>query len=99
MYPPSNYRNDTISDSSYHNRFRDDNIVVNEQNLFNDRFSERLVVDNKSSYVKMSEEERIWNSHGEDDPKWIMKGKKNEYESSKFNRVRDEFKQVQKKSV
>ncbi|GKB03063.1 transposase, Ptta/En/Spm [Tanacetum coccineum] len=35
-----------------------------------------------------SKDERIWNSHGEDDPKWIMKGKKNEYESSKFTRVR-----------
>ncbi|GJV28937.1 glutathione S-transferase T3-like protein [Tanacetum coccineum] len=29
-----------------------------------------------------SKDERIWNSHGEDDPKWIMKGKKNEYESN-----------------
>nr|GEX15103.1 zinc finger, CCCH-type [Tanacetum cinerariifolium] len=102
MYPPSSYRNDTMSDSGYYTRLRDDNIVVNEQSVFNDRFSDRLVVDNKPSYAKMSEDERIWNSHGEDDPKWIMKGKKNEYESNKFTRVRDgrdEFKQVQKKSV
>ncbi|KAK9067396.1 hypothetical protein SSX86_014724 [Deinandra increscens subsp. villosa] len=60
-------------------------------------------------YMPLSENERIWNHHGEEDPKWLMKGKKNEighndyeHESSKFNRGREgreEFKQVQKKSV
>ncbi|KAI7740713.1 hypothetical protein M8C21_023524, partial [Ambrosia artemisiifolia] len=65
-------------------------------------------------YVSMSENDRVWKQYGDEDPKWVMKGKKNElgdgreqlrdyeYESGKFSRGRegrDEFKQVQKKSV
>ncbi|KAJ0707474.1 putative transcription factor C3H family [Helianthus annuus] len=76
-------------------------------------------------YVSMSENDRIWEHHGDEDPKWVMKVKSEvgrndggsfaygrererdrdyEHESGKFNRVREgrdreEFKQVQKKSV
>ncbi|KAK1432654.1 hypothetical protein QVD17_09552 [Tagetes erecta] len=71
------------------------------------RILEYYVEKYEPRYVSMSENERVWKQHGDEDPKWVMKGKKNEFgyddrESSKFGRVREgreEFKQVQKKSV
>ncbi|KAJ9564905.1 hypothetical protein OSB04_000871 [Centaurea solstitialis] len=77
------------------------------------RNSEDFVDKYEPRYMTMMEGERIWDG---EDPRWINKGKRNEfvsarehqsrdyeYESNKFNRVRregrEEFKQVQKKSV
>ncbi|KAL4583144.1 hypothetical protein LXL04_007709 [Taraxacum kok-saghyz] len=74
---------------------------------------EEFVEKYEPRYITNSESERVWDHHGED-PRWShqVKGKKNEsgreqsrdyeYESSRVSRVREgreEFKQVQKKSV
>nr|XP_043614401.1 uncharacterized protein At1g21580 [Erigeron canadensis] len=96
------------------------NLNLNSSSRYKDRFVDRIGTSSRNlednnldnyepRYKSISESQRIWDPHGDDeDPKWVMnkKKKKNgrdyEYESSKSNRVREgreEFKQVQKKSV
>ncbi|KAI3725906.1 hypothetical protein L1987_65702 [Smallanthus sonchifolius] len=107
----SRFRDDTVNDG-YASRDIS-NIVSNKIDRYAsarsamniDKSTARILEDYvekyEPRYVPMSE------NYGEEDPKWVIKGKKNEsghndHEYSKFGRVREgreEFKQVQKKSV
>ncbi|KAL8251380.1 hypothetical protein R6Q59_035073 [Mikania micrantha] len=135
VIPSSRFLNDAINDG-YASRGIS-NVVSQEQHVFRgsssnlDRYastesSARILEDYvekyEPRYMPMQENTKIRNHHGEEGPKWVMKGKKNElghndgalfmsgreksrdyeHEFSKFDRVREgrqEFKQVQKKSV
>ncbi|XP_071733878.1 uncharacterized protein [Rutidosis leptorrhynchoides] len=92
-------------------RFRDrDHISVNDRytagrdisNIASqDRYSPTrdFVEKYEPHYVNTSPNDRIWDNHGEEDSTWVMKGKKNSFQSNRVRDDREEFKQVQKKSV
>ncbi|XP_076913343.1 uncharacterized protein LOC143571931 isoform X2 [Bidens hawaiensis] len=64
------------SESYYKPRFIEDinGIASHEQQVFSARKSNIYVEKYEPRYVPMSENQRVW----EEDPKWVMKGKKNE---------------------